>query len=377
MNKLNEKNKGKSIISISSFIDSDIDIFLKLSKSEFSKDNNNWKDSYVESLLMSPKHVGWKHCESPFGPSTFVKLKSQEEIIGRVLMQPRQFQVLGGKYNAACDMDMLVVKAHRMPPSNFIGLIKSSHQLENFDLVYHTANEITHILYGKLLGLPNPFSLKAFGLPICLSGIFFKFFRYRLKLVDIFSRPIWFLMASISSILSIITGIVVKLGELTDSELENLSNTCLAESGAMLARDNAFLSWRFGSQSDLPGQLLRVERDGSLIGYMVVRKVELAGMIHLVLMDLLVESKLNLISRISLRFFLLKLGVDERADTVLAFLNPLNSMSKNFFGFPLMQVPDKVLPHETPIFIKTNNPALKEYEFIRSTHMTLADLDYF
>lgn len=376
MNKSQENTSGKSTISDAVFVDSDVEVFLKLSKAEFSKDSN-WKGQYVESLLMSPKHVIWKHCQSPFGASTFVKLKSNNNVVGRVLMQPRQFQVFDRNYTAACDMDMLVVKTHRMPPSNFIRLIKCSHQVESFDLVYHTANEITHILYGKLLSLPNPFSLKAFGLPIGLAGIFFKLFGYRVKIIDIFSRPIWYAIVIISNILSIASSIAVRSGNLTDFELENLSNNCLAESGAMLARNNVFLDWRFGSQSDFPGKLLRVEREGILIGYIVVRKVTLAGMNHLVLMDFLIDSKLNMISKIALRFFLLKLGVNERVDTILAFLNPFNKMSKNFFGFPFMQVPEKLLPHETPIFIKTNHPDLKDYEFIKTTHMTLADLDYF
>jgi len=58
-------------------------------------------------------------------------------------------------------------------------------------------------------------------------------------------------------------------------------------------------------------------------------------------------------------------------------LNPLSISSKRFIGFPWIKIPEKYLPHKTPIFIHIKDAAMVNMENLSNIHVTLADLDYF
>jgi len=372
-----------SHISIDTFKELDLEDYLNLSRNEFSKPSAtvssdiNWKDSYVEKLLTNTDHVRWKHLDSPFGASLFVRLIKSTKTVGRVLLQPRPFYSKSQKYNVACDMDMLVLKSFRSPPSNFINLIKASDDLNQFDFVFHTANEITHKLYGRLLGFPNPFSLQSYGFPLRLSGALSKFTGHRFNFLDFLMAPFHWLISIVTSIVYLMAGTNISKQPISDLDLDNLFQKCLKNSGPMLDRTNKFLKWRFGDSSDWPGDLYRIDHKGKLIGYFVTRQVKLGALSHLVLMDFMLDTDAPFICKISWRLWLLRAAIKANADTLFTMVNPFNKMTSKYVAFPIIRIPEWFLPHATPIFIRAHGSKNKRFESDRSMHMTLGDLDYF
>ncbi len=368
-------------ISASKFTVTDLDDFLKLSKLEFSDAVNSGqldsKNAYVESLSTNPDHISWKHLNSPFGASTFLRLVSANNTVGRVLLQPRPLYTTLQKYNVACDMDMLVSRKFRSPPSNFINLIKASDGMSDFDFVYHTANEITHKLYGRLLGFPNPFSLQSYGLPLRIAGLFSAFIGYRIDTLDWLTAPFRWLLDAAAFIFHWLAGPEISQDSMSDTELDTLFKKCLHQSGPLLARTNEYLKWRFGDEADFPATVYRININEQLIGFFVTRQFELGGLNHLVLMDFLLDCDTPVITRLAIRLWLIRLAIKVNADTLFTMINSFNTMAKKFIGLPLVRIPDGLLPHATPIFIRAYGYQNKHFESNQSIHITLGDLDYF
>lgn len=370
-------------ISIGEFKEIDLEDFLGLSKLEFLKtdpiesSDADWKDRYVESLLTNPAHVRWKHLYSPFGASTFVRLTTSTKTVGRVLLQPRTLHTASQTFNVACSMDTLVTREFRSPPSNFIKLIKASDGISNFDFIYHTANEITHQLFGRLLRFPNPFSLQSYGFPLRIAGLLSALIGRRIDALDWLLAPLRWLMEIGALCFCWIVGPDISKNSMSDMELDKLFAKCLHQSGPLLARTNEYLKWRFGEAADFPASVYRIDRKGKLIGFFVTRQLELGGLNHFVLMDFLLDAETPLLSRIALRLWLIRTAIKEKADTLFTMINPFNKMARKCVGFPLARIPDSLLPHATPIFIRAHGPQNKQFEMDLSIHLTLADLDYF
>jgi len=95
------------------------------------------------------------------------------------------------------------------------------------------------------------------------------------------------------------------------------------------------------------------------------------------LMDFLLDSDTSVITRLALRLWLIRLAIKVNADTLFTMVNSFNTMAKKFIGLPLVHIPDRLLPHATPIFIRAYGYQNKDFESNQTIHITLGDLDYF
>jgi hypothetical protein len=279
--------------------------------------------------------------------------------------------------NAASVMDMLIDRQHRTTPANFIQITKATGNLENVDLVFHTSNERTYPLYSKLLRFSNPFALKAYGFPVRIAGVFYSILGRRIDAIDWLVAPFHWLLGAISYLFIAMTRLDVSERTMDDDELEALCVKCLSHSGEHFARTNAFLRWRFVDAPIWTATVSRIDRRGQFLGYVVTRKMELGGLNHLVLMDFMLDPDAPFLARVTLRLWLIRQAIKSHADSLFTMVNPFSAIARQCVGFPFIGIPDKLLPHATPIFIRSRTGDYKELEADRSIHMTLADLDYF
>ena len=380
----NSQTDNNVKVTIDTFKEADLEDFLELSREEFSKavladpDHADWKDLHVESIMTNPDYIRWKHLDSPFGASTFIRLVASGKTVGRSLFQPRSFYSTTQKFHVACGGDLLIQRKFRSPPSNFINLILASDGISSFDFVYHTANEISHTLYrSRLLRFPNPFSLSSYGFPLRIAGLLSSIMGRRIDALDWLIAPFRWLVGALALVFCSIVRLDISQRPMSDEGLENLFQNCLRQSGPLLARTNDYLKWRFGDASNCPAKIFRIDRQGQLIGYVVTRQVEMGGLKHLVLMDFLLESDTPLSVQFALRLWLIRSAITAKADTLFTMVNSFNEMARKCVGFPLVRIPDKLLPHATPIFIRSYRHRNSEFETDRSLHFALADLDYF
>lgn len=353
-------------ISVTTFSETDLENFLALSLAE-----------YGLSASTNKEHIRWKHLDSPFGASSCVNLSENGHIVGRALIQPRPLHTATTVVNTASVMDMLIDREHRTTPANFIQITKATGNIENIDLIFHTSNERTFPLYSKLFRFPNPFSLRAYGFPVRIAGLFSSIFGRRFDAIDWFTAPFRWLVVLFAYIAYLISGLDISQRAIRNDELEILCTKCLQQSGPHLSRTNAFLKWRFVDAPLWPATIYRIGRKGRFLGYIVTRKMELGGLNHLVLMDFIMDPDTSFFARIAMRLWLIRQAIMSQADSLFTMANPFSIIARTCVGFPLISIPDSLLPHATPIFMRARTDDNLKLESDRSIHMTLADLDYF
>ena len=353
-------------IAVEVFTEEHLKDFLVLSETE-----------YGLSVSTNTEHIRWKHLDSPFGASTCVNLSDNDQVVGRALIQSRPLRTAARMVNAASVMDVLIDRQYRTTPANFIQITKATGNLENVDLVFHTSNERTYPLYSKLLRFSNPFALKAYGFPVRIAGVFYSILGRRIDAIDWLVAPFHWLLGAIAYLFIATTRLDVSERTMDDDELEAVCAKCLSRSGEHLARTNAFLKWRFVDAPIWTATVSRVDRRGQFLGYVVTRKMELGGLNHLVLMDFMLDPDAPFLTRVALRLWLIRQAIKSHADSLFTMVNPFSAIARKCVGFPFISISDKLLPHATPIFIRSRTGDYKKLEADQSIHMTLADLDYF
>lgn len=361
------------------FAETDLEDYLEMSQSEYGLSGFIKTDSDRLKYLhtTNPDHIKWKHLASPFGASSYVRLDVLGKVVGRAPIQPRTLRVASKDFKAGSVMDLLIDSKHRSTPVNFLSLIKACSKVKNFDLVYHTANEITAPLYSNLLRFSNPFSLWAYGFPLRLAGFFSLIFGRRVDLIDWLTAPFRWVLRSIACLAIFVAKLDISQGAMSDDELEALCTKCLRQSGPHPARTNAFLKWRFGDAPLWPATVCRIDRNGQFLGYIVLRKLKIGGLNPLALMDFILDPDTSLFFQLTLKLWLIRKAIISKADALFTMVNPFSTVGCICAGFPLVKIPDRLFPHATPIFVRVCRDDAKELETNHSIHFTLGDLDYF
>lgn len=354
-------------ISINTFTQSALRDFIRMSQAEYG----------TSAATADVSHLRWKHLDSPPGSSINVTLNEGERVVGRILVQPRTLCTAAGPLAAANLVDLLIDREYRSTPANFLKITKASGSLTDFDLVYHTSNERTFPLYSRLLRFPSPFALKGYGFPLRVAGPLAAFLGRRLVLFDWLTAPLRWLLAAIAVLAVKLARLVIRPRPVEDAELAALSTKCVERSGPHLARTAAFLKWRFADAPLWPATVYRIDRRGQFLGYVATRKVVLGGLVHLVLMDFLLDLDAPLVARLALRLWLIGQAIHARADALFTLVNPKCQAARSVVGFPLFPIPDKVLPHATPIFVRPSSADGTPLAGDGTIHLTLGDLDYF
>ena len=352
-------------ISVASFNEENISDFVELSKTE-----------YESSITTDVSHTRWKHLDSPHGASTYIRLIENNKTVGRALLQPRLIYTKLGELSTACVTDVLIHPQHRSPPTNFINLTNFSANVSKFSSVYHTSNEVTEPFYRKLFRFPNPFSLNGYGFPTRISGIFFKISGHRINALDWLAFPFRWLISFTAIIIMAVTKTELAERLPDDKMLSVLSLKLLHNSGPLLSRSRAFLKWRLIDAPLWTAKVYCFECKGKSLGYIASRTLELNGLNYLVVVDFLIDTDITIFERLALRLWLIRQGIKSGADALFTMINPISKASRTCVGFPFIKIPDKFLPHRTPIFFRENGVESRDIESDIQTHMTLADIDY-
>ena len=127
---------------------------------------------YATPEVIDIKHLCWKHLLGPYGPSNIVALRSaSRNLIGRSFIQPRKFWISFSKYCNGGMITDLVIAPDQRNAVTLIAMTKEIKSPKGFDVVIHTSNEISDLIYRKLFKFPIAFTLSAVGLPIRIGNI--------------------------------------------------------------------------------------------------------------------------------------------------------------------------------------------------------------
>lgn len=334
---------------------------------------------YALPEVIDPDHFKWKHFDSPYGPSLSISLRNKDgQLIGRSLVQPRIFIGEGGdKLRGGIITDFVISPKYRNP-SAMIGMTIRMKSLPGYDLIAHTSNEKSELIYRDLFKFPVAFKLTAFGVPINITNLLKS--RINLSwLIPIVAFPVNVFLKIFFKLGSFIFINLFKIrfdSSPNDEDAEAILINFKKHAGVHFERKVPFLKWRFTSAPLFRGPVKWLWRNNQCLGYVAFRSVSIGGISFLVIMDPVFLRPLAPFESIALKFLCANLGYFLGSDIVFTMLNIANNALKTLKGFPFAPIPDRYLPHSTPLYIhkKENN---LDANGLSTTFFTLADLDYF
>ncbi|MBU3560595.1 hypothetical protein [Polynucleobacter hallstattensis] len=353
------------MIAIKTFSKEHVDENIKLGASE-----------YTSQEVLNKEHLIWKHILPPAGPSKFIGEYSAEgALTGRIFLQRRNFYLKDNlSATGATATDLLIDPKCRVA-SSFIAITRSIKSPEEIDIIFHTSNENSDIFYRNLFKFPVRFSLTALGLPVDIYEMVKSKWPNlsAIKALKILSIPYKTLLVILGEILTNFTKINFS-NEPIDQE--NIFSQFKKRAGPHFERSKEFNYWRFNSGPIFNGAVYWAWKGKECLGYLVFKKTELKHINFYVLMDIIFIRDLGRLEKICIKFLMVKIAIQNNCDALFMMVNLKNSSLNWLKGAPFFKIPDRCLPHATPIFIHTKLPEnmLHKYENI---FFTLADLDYF
>lgn len=352
-------------LKVSIFSGDELQGFAELSASE-----------YPDTSLVDTDFINWKHNSSPAGISTYLQLRSGELQIGRILVQPRTLLTSERTYRAGCLADLLIMSGARKTPNHFLRLNSACNSLIGFDFLYHTSNDRSFPLYSKLLRYKYPAVLKGYGVPISIGRILETHIGKSFVRLEFLSKIGYSILEKLLKIFIKITNITLDEGLMSDSEMTNLLKHGVLGGDIVFDRTPSYLKWRSLENPVHPCKIFRIYQQKKFIGYFILGNITLNKITHSVLHDFFLRPKLSFMMKITLRIWLIMQSYKEKAETFFTMANDFSGQTKQLLGFPFFRIPDKFLPHFTPIFIRILNDK-SSIGIMKSAHITLSDLDYF
>jgi len=333
---------------------------------------------YSSQEVTSVDHLRWKHLESPYGPSTSVSLRNErDDLVGRSFIQPRTFCVTPSTSCSGATITDLVIMPEERNAASLIGMTRAIKSPDGVDVVIHTSNDVSDLIYRKLFKFPIAFTLVATGLPVRVSNILKPYLKnpILIQVAELLISPWRWLLRACALVMSAVSGVRFA-AKPTDSVMSEIFEEYRQHAGAHFERSQRFIDWRFSTGLIFNGEIEWVWNRGQCLGYVAFKRVALGGLEVFVILDVVLRRRLALKEAIALKFLATRLAIQGSCDAVFTLVNIKNPALKWLQGFPFLRIPDRHLPHPTPIFIHTSNKC-RSLEGRADLFFTLADLDYF
>ncbi len=333
---------------------------------------------YQSPEVIDPLHIQWKHINGICGPSFVVAVRDGIGVLqGRSFLQTRKFFTTSGVLvNGAVVTDLVVNPAARNALT-LISLTRAIKSPKEIDVVIHTSNQTSDILYKALFKFPVSFTLKAFGIPLHFKNILKTHIQSTaiLSCINLFFSPYRLGLRFASKIALGLTG--VRFIPEPDSKMMNdIFASFNLISGDHFERNAAYLKWRFQDGPIFNGDIKWVGINNVCVGYVALSQVQINGISICVIMDAAMRRKLAWFEGIAIKFLTISYALKNSCDVVFTLINANNCCLKWLGRFPFVSIPDRLLPHPTPIFIHAPEEILSNLNRKR-VFLTLADLDYF
>jgi len=336
------------------------------------------KTVYSSPEVVDSDHIRWKHLNGPYGKSIAITLRDGNGVLlGRSFLQPRKFRISKSLSCHGALVTDLVIDPLARNASTLIGMTRAIKSPVGIELVVHTSNEVSDLIYQKLFKFPVVCTLMALGLPLYFAKALKPYLKNLrvLDVIDYLFAPWRWGLISISSAFVAVSGVDFMAHPLESEALEVFGGF-QEISGSHFERSLAFHRWRFGEGPIFNGEIKWIKSAGICIGCVVFKQVELGGLNACVLMDIVMRRNLTRMEKIAIKLLAVKFALKLTSDVLITLVNTDNPALKWLKGFPFIVIPDRLLPHPTPIFIHSSEEIYPSSNR-KSIYLTLADLDYF
>lgn len=334
---------------------------------------------YDTAQVIEKKHFTWKHCESPYGASLCVALRTDDtKLAGRMLLQPRLFLVDSDSFLKGATITDLVIDPKHRSASHLIGMVKAAKSPAGISLVIHTSNEVSDPLYRQLFKFKSEVDLRALGLPV---GIYRFLKRYisnpQLRRgIDILTMsPIRLGLSAWARMQSFFTKMRFDARP-PDVELDAILKEFRSVAGPHFERTPEFMKWRFNDSPLFPIHIEWLWHGDECLGYMAWQRIEKRELQVFTIADLVTRRPLNISQARAFKLLSIRLCIERGMDAIFTLVNTKNPMLNGLASFPFLSIPESQLPHPSPMYFHVD---AKDFPHDRrgSTFVSLADLDFF
>lgn len=337
--------------------------------------------TYPGAPPSDPRHVRWKHRANPAGPSVVISLPGRDgHPVGHVFVQRRAWVTGDGREIRGGLVTDLMLAPSARGAGAFIALMTEARAPNGVDIILHTANEVSEPLYRRLLRYPVALDLVAYGCPtgrVVLPG----------PADGLRQRAI----GTMASVAGITAGRMARLLAPVVARVAGVrrARTCpgqderaaahaafRAAAGPHLRRDRAFLDWRF-RDAPSPAVVHWVRMREGATGYVALATVTLGGLRAMGVQDVMLPRPPRGLEGLALRLMVMAAASRSGGGVVIGLWNPAAPLSRWMTGLPFIRVPERLLPHASPIFVAPVPGSAADADDLRGAYLALADLDYF
>ena len=317
-------------------------------------------------------HLHWKYLENPSGVAIADNAWDGEQVVGRIVYQPRLMWRAGARVRAALVVDLLV-DHDRRADGVFMPLIAQLLRLPEFDLAFFAPNDTSAPLYEKLLRLAPRQHLDLYAFPTRphrvlasksaagaravapLSGSWRRLTRRRVRRHGAPAR------------------FVLSPAHPGDDAVDRLAATVQDGQSIVGDRSAAFHRWRFCERA-FPYELRYLSVAGALAGYVAYREAEIEGLRVVLIVDLVSNPAFGARAVSALLWRVIGDADARDADLVVALSAGDAAVTRPLRSRPLVRVPRRFAPQRMPLLAREKGGAAS---LAITFALTLADFDVF
>ena len=306
--------------------------------------------------------------------SFHIKAYDNDKLIGRVVLNEKKLH-LGKKDHSVTHPTDLLTLRNSINPLTAISLVRSFNKL-NTDLVMHTSNKQSDIIYKSLFKFPIIFKCVSYGFPlkpISLISIFFfnKIFFFLKSFDFLYKFIIKLLIIFFNSFFNSIELKEYNPSDILENELIEFKN----KEKNLFSRSKKFIKWRYLISSN-KSKCYQIVKKNINYGYLFCEENSLKNLKAFCITDFILLKDLSNYDYFSLKINLIHKALFSNNDLIFFMGNKNNRTLSNFFKFPFIYIRENYLPHSTPIYVSS---VKKEFNIndCRTIYFTLSDTDYF
>jgi hypothetical protein len=338
-----------------------IEAFARLSAAEYGE----------SAPVAQVNHLRWKYLSCPAGIPEADVLRSDGDVFGRIVYEPRALRSRAGDQLGLNPIDLLIHPRHRTPRA-FVELMRGLRDHDGADVVFFVPNDVSAPLYERVLRFPRVGTLRLDGLPLRPERVL----GARRSWVVRF--PTWAVGACWRVLLRVVNRVIriswmrVSSTVAADTELDRLVDCLYADEALVGVRDHAFHHWRFGEGPVFTYRVRYAYRRGTLVGYAASRVVDFEDLRTCVVVDCVASSAR--VSRVLIAD-VVRDAFRDRVDLVAALSFGDTVLTRGIRRFPLLKVPRRFWPQAMPVHAEW--VGTRRDREPPSLSLTLADMDVF
>jgi len=304
--------------------------------------------------------------------SLHIKAYENDKIIGRVVLNEKKLHLGMKDFTATQPSDLLTLRDFKNPLTVF-SLIKSYNQLDT-DLVIHTSNEKSDVIYKNIFKFPILFKCTTYGFPISPLSLFSKvFLKRKYILLQFFDYFIKFFIKAFINLITYFSSIKLRDFNLKDISEKELTLLQKREVN-LFSRNKDFIKWKY-LESTESCKCYKIFKKKQTFGYIFIKESNFNNLKAFCLMDCFILKDLKKIDYFFIRLAVIYNAFDSKCDLIYAVGNINNPTLSNLFKLPFININDSFLPHSTPIYISSVKESCNIND-CKDMYYTLADTDY-